>query len=261
MILGSASMTLMARWMCLLGALFLATNPGDGPEELAELALADIKRGVKEFRPEAIEEGLRDLESVYLKVSEKTMKKIGKSVTSVFKMKPKKPDQGGADPREALVEAYMLAVGLIYDKPAGQGLLHAAHKQRHIADWWEVRAALVEALGYAKDEGEMSFFAKELDVDNHLVVAAAASAMAQYAEEPVPLRRRAVSAILKSWESYAVEAEKEVSRKKDSTAARDRLANVEGPFGEALRELTRQDFEGVESWADWFTQHGDENNW
>ncbi|GEM_PF-2314910 len=234
---------------------------GDGPEELADLAMAQIKRGVKEYRPGLIEEGLRDLEAVYLKVGKKTVKKIGKSVTSVFKLKPKKPDLDGADTREELVEAYLLCVGLIYDKPEGQGLIHSALKQKHIADWWEVRASLVEGLGYAKDAGELSFFAKELDVPNPLVSAAAAFALSQYSEEPVPLRRRAVEAILDSWLRYDEEAQKEISRKKETMAARDRLANVEGPFGEALQVLSRQDHESVHQWADWYTQHGAENDW
>jgi len=234
---------------------------GDGPEELADLAMAQIKRGVKEYRPGLIEEGLRDLESVYLKVGSKTVKKIGKSVTSVFKLKPKKPDLDGADTREVLVEAYLLCVGLIYDKPEGQALIHSALKQKHIAEWWEVRASLIEGLGYAKDEGELSFLANELDVPNHLVAAAAAFALSQFSEEPVPLRRRAVSAIIDSWLSYDEEAQKETSRKKETTVARDRLANVEGPFGAALQVLARQDHENVQQWTDWFTQHGAENDW
>ena len=252
---------LMATMVSLPGASAAAAVPGDGPEELAGLAMAQIKRGVKEYRTGLIEEGLRDLESVYLKVGSKTVKKIGKSVTSVFKMKPKKPDLDGADTREELIEAYLLCVGLIYDKPAGQGLIHSALKQKHIDDWWEVRASLIEGLGYAKDPGELSFFAKELDVPNHLVSAAAASALSQFSEEPVPLRRRAISAILDSWLSYDEEAQKEISRKKETTAARDRLANVEGPFGEALQVLSRQDHEDVQRWADWYKDHGAENDW
>jgi hypothetical protein len=261
MAIGSFSVTLMAPLLSLLAAFAPGAGQDDGPEELAKLAMANIKVGVKDYRPAAIEEGLRDLDMVYLKVSAKTLKKIGKSVTSVFKLKPKRPSEENEDTREDLIEAYWIAIGLVYDKPEGPALFHAALKQKHIADWWEVRAAIIEGLGYAKDPGELAFFKKELNVKNYLVASSAARSLGQYSEEPLPIRRKAVRSIIDSWLQYTKDAKKEVDRKKKTTAAQDALADVEGPFGQTLTLLTRKDYLDAQAWDNWFKEHGSETNW
>jgi len=258
---GSCSVMLIAPLVSILAAMAPGAIAGDGPEELAKLAMAEIKSGVKDYRSSAIEEGLRDLDSVYLKVGRKTVKKIGKSVTSVFKLKPKRPSEENEDTREDLIEAYLLAIGLVYDKPEGSALLHAALKQKHIADWWDVRASVIEGLGFAKDPRELPFFERELNVRNHQVAGAAARALGQYSEEAVLVRRQAVRSIIDSWLLYTKEAKKEVDRNKKSTAAQDALADVEGPFGQALTLLTRKDHLDAKSWEEWFTEHGSETNW
>ncbi|RKY22401.1 MAG: hypothetical protein DRQ55_01190 [Planctomycetota bacterium] len=245
--------------LCCLPALVAAAQAG--PEDLAADALDALKQGLKSYEMASVEQALLDLDTVYDKVSAKTVKEIGKAVTKVFKTKPRPAREQLEDTREELIDSYHLAIGLVFERPEGAALLSAALKQRHLDDWPEMRASLIEGLGYRRDPGLLKTFSKLLDEESPLVANAAAGALAQLAEEPIAVRRSAARAVLDAWTEAAELAQREQSRKKKTTAARERLDSIEGPFELCLRKLTRQRHDGPEAWALWFKQQGGKGNW
>lgn len=231
------------------------------PDELALDVCDSIKEAVKDYQPLRLETALRRLDELYDAVTPKTLKKVDKAILSVFKLKPRRPDIAGEDTREELVEAYLLAIGVVYDEESGPGLLQQALKQSHVKDWTDVQSAIVEGLGYRKDPKLIGLLTDYLEGADAVVAGAAARALAQYSENPQEERRQIVVAMLEIWEEYAEAADKEIRRDKEERVARDALADVEGPFGLALVKLTRQDHPDVVSWRTWFDGHGADSDW
>jgi hypothetical protein len=263
MVMALAALPAAVRVVALLVALpaLLLAQADATPDDLAKDAIRSIKTALKTYDMGTVEEGLMDLDMVYDKVGAKSVKDIHKIVGQVFKTKPRTPKEAFEDTKEELIDAYYLAIGLVFEREGGDDLLKAALKQKHVAGWPAMRASLIEGLGYRRDPKLVSTFADLLDEDSGLVAAAAARALAEYAEQPLPVRRQASRELVKAWADAVEMARREVSRKKTETVARDKLDTVEGPYEMALRELTRQRHDTPEAWEEWFDTHGGGNDW
>ena len=261
--MGPSSASSVAR----LGALLLAAALGlgaglqDDPEERAAEALDGIKQGLKSHAMTNVERGLVQLDELYEQLSPKTIDKLEKAVASVFKTRPRAPREPNEDTRDELIDSYHLAIGLVFERPHGDMLILDALKQSHVKDWPEMRARLIEGLGYRKDPGLVSMLGKLLDDDAGTVAGAAATALGQLSEEPQPVRRDAVGQLIDAWGEAVEAARKEETRGKDTTVGRERLAAVEGPFEQALQRLSRQKHENFEAWEEWYRKHGGGVDW
>lgn len=247
---------------CLIGTPSVVAAQDEPTVDEQALESCDaIKEAIKQYQPLRIETAVRRLDGLYREVSPKTLKKVDKALLSVLTMKPRRPEVDGEDTRGELVEAYLLTIGLLYDEEHGPDLFQKALKQPHVKDWRDVKAAMVEGLGYRKDPKLLRQLYGFLEDEDGVVAGAAARALAQYSEAPQDDRERIVATILEVWEEVAEEADKEQRRGKKSTAHRTRLDDIEGPFGLSLVQLTRQDLPDLAAWRRWFDEHGGDADW
>lgn len=231
-----------------------------GAEERVASALDAIKDGLKEKDGDAVAVALVALGPDYDAVPEGLTKKIDKAVLSVLKTAPWPKRSQEHDPREDLIDAYLAAIGLVFERPDGSEILLAAYKQPHFKDWPELRARIVEGLGYRVDPVLMSFFGKALD-EHSLVAAAAAGSMALYSEMPQVIRKDGCQRILIAWADASQAAKKEASKGKDEMSAQDHLMRIQGPFELALEALSRQRLDGLDAWDEWYRQRSGGQDW
>jgi hypothetical protein len=273
-----------------LGALFLGTlvlgapvarawqDAGPDPEKRAAEAIVLLKDAVDAEDAAAIQAALRVLEEVYGSVQPKTVKKIGRAVTQMFKdyvprieidvpvtapLPGDEPEPVNMDMLRDVVDCYTLAVGVMHDKPEGADVLLPLLKLKHVKEMPRITALVVEGLGYRRDASLTKTLAKFLGHESAEVASAAATALAQLQDHDQADRAVAVEALLEAFEDAetAVAKERRRTKEDDPHPAADHLALLEVPFGEALKSLTRQRFDTPAEWKAWFDAHGREPDW
>ncbi|MCB9897592.1 MAG: hypothetical protein H6825_06295 [Planctomycetes bacterium] len=259
-------LTPLALLLVLLGAgraLASVAVRGDGPEELADSAMDQLDDALDHYDYAAMQEALVDIDAVYVKVSDKTRKKLDKSLAAVFSTRPAREidwEDRTLDSASKLLPAYQLAVGLLFDKDSGAKLFTDALKQKHVKDWSDARALLVEALGQRKDDGLVSLIGGYLTDESPDVVASAARALGHYSEASQDVRRSCTKLLIDAWMEHHEAAEKEEKRSRGKEEAKaDFLVRVEGAFSASLTSIARQTFIHPTEWRDWFAEHGSED--
>lgn len=249
--------------VCLLCVVLCAPSPAaqddGGPEELASDALAVLGEACKRYEYETIEEALLDFDLVWDKVSDKTRKKIEKGIAGVLSTRPAREIdyESGTDPATKLLPAYELCAGILFDKPDGDEVLADALKHKHVKDWPDARALLVEALGAREDATLVPLLITYLEDEDAGVVVAAAKACGVFSEETPEVRRTATAALIEAWLAHHDAAEKEAKRSKGKEEERaEFLLRVEGAFASSLTSIARQSFTEVGEWRDWFAEAG-----
>jgi hypothetical protein len=269
----------------ILGAVVLAAPAAHAwqqaepdPETRAAQAIASLDEAVDDRNAAAVQQALRVIEQVYGSVQPKTVKKLGRAVTRMFKeyvprietdLPPTAPLPGddpqpvNMDATREVIECYTLAVGVMHDKPEGADVLLPLLKLKHVKEIPRITALVVEGLGYRRDPALTKTLAAFLGDGSPEVASAAATALAQMQDNPQADRVVAVKALLDAYEAAEVAAAKEQRRTKpdDPHPAADHLALLDVPFGEALKSLTRQRFETPAEWMAWFAAHGKEPDW
>lgn len=243
-------------------------------DEVALEALDVIEEAVDDHEPGKVAEALRDLDDVYDKLSERTLKKVHRGLKKMFAdFEPKEGSAVGVGTgvidrsqlegtKRQVGECYTLAVGILFDKPDGDELLLDALKRDHVEEWPEVRALIYEGLGYRVDPELVDEFVDVLEDDAPEVAAAGAIALGQFFENDMELRREIVEELIEAYLEHHEEAEKEERRgRDDEREASDYLAIIEVPFDESLRSLTRRSFEGAPEWEQWWDEHGNDDEW
>lgn len=246
----------------------------DDVEDLADDALDAIDQAIDERDPERMRESFETLDMVYRDVSPRTVKRIGKAVGKVFSKYQPRVEVLDYDEvtdeyeifsdKDDVEGIYVMAVGLLYDKPEGPDVLKPLLKQAHIKEWGEVRAAIVEGLGYRADPGELSFFSGLLKDSDPAVARAAVVAIGQLKDADFAIRKKAAKVLVERYADATKRAQKELKRKREDAEAGDAerfLGAVEAAMDEALTELTRQRFTGSADWETWFDEHPDEEDW
>ncbi len=241
-----------------------------GPETLAEMALKSLREGIEDHQIENVAEALADLDSVYTKVSPKTLKKIHKAVGTMFAdLVPRKADEnvrGGYDleqdpgTEQEVAACYGMAVGMLYDKDDGPKILTTALKQKHVKDWPDVRALIYEGLGYRADPALLKDLTKALRDPAPVVVAAAATALGQFHDADMSVRKSAAAALADAYLDYQEDADREAKKGRSEDAA-EVLAVVELAFDGSLTSLTRQSLEGAAAWDEWVKAHAKDAEW
>ncbi len=257
----------------LLGALFAALSPlaTAQVDEVALEALDQLKEGVDDHKPELVNEALRDLDDVYVKLDPKTLKKVHKGISTMFaKLVPREGNsliRGGfvdeaelQGTRRQVEDCYVLAVGMLFDKEDGADLLTTALKKKHVKDWPEVRAVIYEGLSYRVDATLVKEFTKILTDPSPRVAAAGAAALGRYFEEDMETRRGIVKSLIEVYQKHHTAMEKEAKKGREEVAA-DYLASVEVAFGESLTALTRRSLTEAPEWTEWWGEHGDDEEW
>lgn len=241
-------------------------------DEVALEALEQIENGVEDHEPERVAEALKDLDDVYEKVSAKTLKKVHRTLKKMFSdFVPREGNSlvrgGGIIDRAELegterevAECYTLAVGILFDKDEGGTLLTDALKRKHVKEWPEVRALIYEGLGYRVDVKLIKDFQKILTDDDAAVAAAGASALGQFLEHDMDVRRDIVESLVEAYAEHHEAMEKEARKAREEVAA-DYLAVIEVEFDEALSALTRRRFQDAPEWSQWWEEHGDDEEW
>jgi len=239
----------------------IGVTTDEAAEDTASDALKQFTKAIKTYRMAEVERSIKAFDEVYADVESKTTKKIDKAIIKLFKTKPRAAKEVGEDTREELMDAYMLGIGLVFERESGAEIMRTGLKQAHVKDWPEMRASFIEGLGYRKDPKSIGLLIDHLDDPSPLVSSASATGLGELSEESQPIRRQAVKAILDNWSEAAEAARREGDRKKKTTAARDYLADIEGPFELALQDLTRKRHKGEAAWSEWFTKSGGTPDW
>jgi hypothetical protein len=255
-------------------------------DEQATEAIALMAKAVEERDAAAAQAQLRRYEELWAKLSPKMLKKVIGSVVGLFKgfhprddydleLQPRLPGDVAPhvvedDGRRELLATYRLAAGVLYDKPEGREVILQLLKISHVRSWPDIVATLVEGLGYQPDAGLTAVVKPYLDDPSPMICGAAANALSQLHDEPIPVRREAVAALIKSYSAAQEAADKERRRAKPQAGdegeslpapAADRLMLMEVPFGLSLQKLTRQSFNGPAAWQQWFDEHGKDPSW
>ncbi|MGQ0553625.1 MAG: HEAT repeat domain-containing protein [Planctomycetota bacterium] len=278
-----AAVLLLAPWFT---AVALQEAPA-GPEELAARQAADaaalesvtqITVGIRDRKPDAILKALMALEPIHLQLSEKVLKRVDKALLAIFKdfepresvdlpLQPPLPGDDpiviGPDPREEVRDCYVMSIGLLYDKPGGAAILLEVLKLRHIKEWPELHARVLEGLGYRRDPVLIKELSTHLVDPSPVVASAAAMALGQFNEAPVAVRRQAVAALIAALEKADAAVVKEARRSKgdEPRPAAERVAAMAVGFSDALKMLTRQSHADTKAWKSWFTSQGAEDTW
>jgi len=92
------------------------------------------------------------------------------------------------------------------------------------------------------------------------VVAAAATALGQYHDADMSVRKSAADALADSFLDYFEKAEREAKKGRSEEAA-EFLAVVELAFDESLTSLTRQSIDDPPAWAEWVKAHAKDEEW
>lgn len=235
----------------MLSMILSAQAQAQDADAQAETLLATLKESLREYEMGTVESTLRSLDGIQGQLSPKLAGKLGKGVAAVFKTRPRPAREEGEDTREELIDSYHLAIGLVFEREEGGAILEEGLKQAHLADWPEMRVRFVEGLGYRREASRVGLFSKLLADEQALVAGAAARALGELSEQPLPLRRAAVAALVEAWTAADGAASRERGKKKEETVAQERLARIEGPFELALQRLARQGCKGLPAWTEW----------
>jgi hypothetical protein len=252
-------------------------------EATAAEALAKIKKGTEERTPEPIKAALVQLDPLWKQLSPVTIQKVVKAISTMFsKLRPQieydvdvglddpnranppdEPDKYEGDSREPVLDCYRTAVGLLSDKPEGPAALLPVLKLPHVKEWPDVRALVLQGLGFREDPALLKDFETYLTDPSPLVASQAARALGRYFDKPMDVRRRAVGSMISALEAADRAAAKEAGkvREGDPTPAADYRASIYVGFHEALLALSHQSFEKTAEWRAWFSEHGKDAAW
>jgi len=256
----------------------------EAAEATAAEALAKLRKGIEERTAEPIKAALIQIDPLWKQLSPTTTQKVVKAVSTMFsKLRPQieydvdlrandpnrvdrpddEPDKYAGDSREAVLECYRTAVGLLADKPEGPATLLPVLKLPHVKEWPDVRALVLQGLGFREDPALLKDFEAYLTDASPAVASQAARALGRYFDKPMDVRRRAVGSMISALEAADKAVAKEAGklREDDPTPAADYRASIYVGFHEALLSLTRQTFDKTEDWRKWYSEHGKDASW
>ncbi len=250
-----------------------------GAVEIMDAALNDRD-------PAKIKPVFTTLDEQWANLSPKTIKRVNKSISGMFaKLKPRESrdidtlgedaKNGRFDPEEGsrrlatdtqkqdVLDCYHSAIGLLYDKPDGPAVLLPVLKLQHVKVWPDVQVLVLEGLGYRGEGALEKEFEGYLRHENPAVASAAASAMGHLQDQPMDVRRRAVTALVDAFSAAQKASDKEASKvgEDDERPARRYYSSVMLAFREALTSLTRQSFDKPPEWREWLDAHGKDASW
>ena len=128
-------------------------------------------------------------------------------------------------------------------------------KSPNVAKRRGVLAHALRSLGFHKDPATVKTLTDYLVNSEPLVVAGAAEALGNFAEQAEKVRKPIVEELVKNYASYHSAASNAQASNKDKGVAKDRLNVVEKPFLDSLKKLTAQDFTDAPSAQKWFNDN------
>jgi len=260
---------------------------GDEAADAAAMAVVEtIDKAVNEREPTKIKPVFATLDEHWAHLSPKTVKRVNKSIGAMFaKLKPREfrdvdtlgedaingrftPDEDNPEPatdtqKQDVLDCYHSAIGLLYDKPDGPAVLLPVLKLPHIKTWPDVQVLVIEGLGYRGEAALEKEFEAYLRHENTAVASAAATALGHLRDQPMEVRRRAVTALVDAFSAAQKASDKEASKagEDDERPARRYLSSVMLSFRDALSSLTRQTFDKPGEWREWYDAHGKDAAW
>lgn len=128
-------------------------------------------------------------------------------------------------------------------------LLRLVDSRNH-ADDYEVRCAIIAALGATKDEKVVGELLDLLDEYQARLQAAAAQALGEFEGHDQKLRKEIFKELLKLLCSARAALDE-----KDGDTTRDRWRQVSGPIQQSLRRLSGANESGDEAWQRWWNKN------
>jgi HEAT repeat protein len=118
-----------------------------------------------------------------------------------------------------------------------------------------VLSAALRSLGFHKNPANVKALVDYLVHNEPRVVAGAADALANYAEQPEKTRKPIVEELVKNYAQYASAASKTGIPNSEKGLAQERLNIVEKSFQGALQKLTGQEFKDAPAAQKWFNDN------
>ena len=141
----------------------------------------------------------------------------------------------------------------------GADLLYKAFELKKFRDEPEMRGLFLEQIGYTHAyEAYIEELVDLLDHSEYLFIAKASDALAQFADAPGKVRKKAVSRLSKLVGQYY---EDTITNKSDEEAQR-KYRMTGRPMQNALKALTGVDLDGPLEWTTWWNKNkNDSSHW
>jgi HEAT repeat protein len=150
---------------------------------------------------------------------------------------------------EAVVKSFA-NMGELGEKATIRALSSATVSKRK-----SVLASALRALGFFKNVANIKTIEDMLKNSEPIVVAGAATALANYADQPEKVRRPIVEELVKIYAQYGSAAVNSQQDNKLKGRAKDNLAVVEGPLRDSLKSLTSQEFKDYAAAQKWLNDN------
>jgi HEAT repeat protein len=118
-----------------------------------------------------------------------------------------------------------------------------------------VLSAALRSLGFHKNPANVKTLVDYLVHNEPRVVAAAADALSNYADQPEKTRKPIVEELVKNYSQFASAATNAQASNKEKGQAQERLNVVEKSFQGALQKLTGQEFKDAPAAQKWFNDN------
>lgn len=172
-----------------------------------------------------------------------------KSVAALEKCLSARREDGDDKLFEAVVNAFANCGEL------GQKATLKALKAANVDKRPGVLAAALRSLGFHKNPANVKTLVDYLVHNEPRVVAGAADALANYADQPEKARKPIVEELVKNYAQYASAASRTGATNAEKGLAQERLNVVEKAFKDALQRLTGQEFKDAPAAQKWYNDN------
>jgi hypothetical protein len=229
-----------------LFALLCAAAPRAGAQVSVDDRVTSLSEHVKKKADDQACVVIDGLAQAFATMSDEDKKK---AVAAIEKCLTARREDGD----DKLFEAAVAAFANLGD--LGQKATVKALKSQNVEKRRGVLASALRSLGFHKDAANVKTLVDYLVHNEPIVVAGAAEALGNYAEQPEKVRKPIVEELVKNYASFASAASNAQASNKEKGVAKDRLNTVEKPFLDALKKLTGQELKDAPAWQKWFNDN------